>query len=159
MMLRLAKKEGHPKDGGNNRQPARAHASMKTGPKVCPACSGQHSFNDKGDLLYRTCLSSSPDFCNLRPVDRANMLQAAKGCQLCLDWTGNHQRDKCTANTRGKPLGDCSIQVNGVLCGVKHNSLLHGSSSKYCNLVQVSTTSADPGAEAPGSGGETSTTV
>ena len=53
-------KAGGAKDGGNNRQPARAHASMKTEPKVCPVCSGQHSFSDKGDLLYRTQLSSCP---------------------------------------------------------------------------------------------------
>ena len=81
------KKASGAKDGGNNCQSARAHASMKTAPKVCPACSGQHSFNDKGDLLFRTCRSSFPDFCNLGPVDRAYMLQSAKGCQLCLDWT------------------------------------------------------------------------
>ena len=79
--------------------------------------------------------------------------------QLCLDWTGDHQRDNCTAKTHGHPFGYCSIQVNGVPCGAKHNSLLHGSSSKYCNLVQVDTMSAGSASEAPGSDGETSAAV
>ena len=77
------------------------------------------------------------------------MIQAAGGCQLYLDWTGDHQRDKCTAKTRGKPFGNCSIQVNGAPCGIKHNSLLHGLTSKYCNLVQVNLTSAGSGGVAP----------
>ena len=128
-------KRGPAKDGGNNYQPARAHASMKAKPKVCPACNGQHSFSDKGGLLYRTQLSFCPDFNDLGPFERAHLLQSAKGCQLCLDWTGYHQRDKCTAKTYGKLFWDCSIQINGVPCGAKHNSLLHGLSSRYCNLV------------------------
>ena len=73
------------KDGGNNCQPARAHASLKTRAKVCPACTGQHSFSNKGDLLYRNRLSSCPDFNNLGPVKRAHLIQSAKGCQLRLD--------------------------------------------------------------------------
>ena len=38
------------------------------------------------------------------------------------------------------------ILVNGAPCGVKHNSLLQGSNSKYCNLVQVNLMSLE---EAP----------
>ena len=110
-------------------------------PKACPAYNGQHSFQDDGEVLYRTRLSSCPTFCNLGAGDRANIIQSAGGCQLCLNWTGDHQRDKCSAKTRGKPFGNCTILVNGAPCGVKHSSLIHLSTTKYCNLVQVNSTS------------------
>ena len=41
------------------------------------------------------------------------------------------------------------LQVNGVPCGAKHNSLIHGSTSSYCNLVQVNSASAGSGGAAP----------
>ena len=41
------------------------------------------------------------------------------------------------------------LQVNGVPCGSKHNSLIHGSTSSYCNLVQVNSASAGSGGAAP----------
>ena len=65
----------------------RSHASMKIVPKVCPACNSQHSFDYEGETLYRTRLSSCPNFTNLGPAERACMIQTAGGCALCLDWT------------------------------------------------------------------------
>ena len=77
-------KEGHrffkcpDKSKSGKKTTARAHASMKVVPKVCPACHAQHSFkDDKGETLYRTRLSSCPTFCNLGAGDRANLVQSA----------------------------------------------------------------------------------
>ena len=43
--------------------------------KVYQACNIQHTYQDKGDLLFRTGLSTCPNFCNLGIGDRANMIQ------------------------------------------------------------------------------------
>ena len=114
----------------------KSHANLKTAPKPCPACKEQHTFtNAQGEVLYRTRLSSCLNFTNMSPADRANLLQGVNGCALCLDWTGDHSRDNCTAKVRGKEFSPCSIPVNGSPCGKKHNSLLHGSTNKICNMV------------------------
>ena len=115
----------------------KSHASVRVTQKVCPACIYQHSF--PRNTLYRTRLSSCPTFVNLGPVEQANIIQAAAGCALCLDWTGSHTRDNCDSRTKTKPFGNCTITTNGVECGARHNSLLHGTTSKFCNLAQVHT--------------------
>ena len=44
--LQCTERTSSAKGGTGNRQPARAHASMKVAPKVCPACNGQHTYQD-----------------------------------------------------------------------------------------------------------------
>ena len=69
-------------------------------------------------------------------ADRANIVQSCKGCTLCTDWSGKHDKNSCDAkNSKGDPLKSYQDKVNGAVCGIKHHPLLHGSSVQYCNLV------------------------
>ena len=91
--------EGHrsadcPKKGksGKKMTASRALASMKTAPKVCPACNTQHSFkSDKGEILYRTRLSScllhgtTSKFCNLAQVHASRSRGQLSPSPLTLD--------------------------------------------------------------------------
>ena len=67
-------------------------------------------------------------------ADIMQVIIQANGCVMCLDWTGGHQCDTCK---EGKPY--CMELVNGSPCGTKHDKLLHGSNSCFCNLMNVST--------------------
>ena len=63
---------------------------------------------------------------------RANIIQQARGCILCLDWSGNHQVGACQAKSRhGRTYKPCKQLVNGSPCGKWHNDLLHGTGNKY----------------------------
>ena len=50
---------------------------------------------------------------------------------------------------KNKPFGNCTITTNGVECGARHNSLLHGTTSKFCNLAQVHTSRGQLGPSRP----------
>ena len=143
-----------PKKSGASRSSkgsgSRVNACLKQAPVACPGCQGQHVFQIKGETMYKTRLSCCDTFRNLPVSERAAIVDRVKACQLCLEWTGGHQRDNCSATSKaGKPLSNCTVRVNGSECGLKHNALLHGSSVKYCNLVQVYNTIRS---QTPGSG-------
>ena len=114
---------------------------MRVKPKDCPACNGQHTFvTPEGETLWRTRLSNCPNFMDkMQAAERAELVEKAGACALCLDWTGSHQRHNCKEHIRkGKgPFGPCTITTSGVACGKLHNLLLHGSVIKYCNYMQV----------------------
>ena len=130
--------------GGDGKR--HAHANMRIKPKDCPACSGQHNSGTtpEGESLWKTRLSACPTFMDqMQPAERAALVEEAQCCALCLDWTGSHQRDNCTETIRAKvtgmtrPFSPCPITTGGIPCGKKHNSLLHGSTIKYCNYSQT----------------------
>ena len=110
---------------------AQAHANMKIKPKDCPICKSQHTFCvDDGTIRYKTRLSACLNFNNMSVEERAKVVEEAKGCALCLDWTGSHTRENCEENRRpGERFGNCAE------CGLKHNVLLHGSTRKLTNHV------------------------
>ena len=115
-----------------------ANANMKLKPKDCPACEGQHTFTGQdGALLYRTRLSSCEEFRALGVNVRAEIVEESGGCSLCLDWTGSHTRDTCRERLGGELFGNCQQLVDGEPCDKKHNNMLHGSSTKYCNFVRA----------------------
>ena len=132
--------------GGCSSVGRQANANMRIKPKECPACNGQHisGTTPEGDSLWKTRLSACPTFMDqMQPAERASLVEEAKCCALCLDWTGSHQRDNCAETIRSKttgmtrPFSTCPITTAGTPCGLKHNSLLHGSTIKYCNYLQV----------------------
>jgi len=47
-----------------------------------------------------------------------------------------------TLELRGK-RGPCKVEVQGRPCGAKHNSQLHGSTSKFSNFVQINSVAAN----------------
>ena len=111
------------------------NACVKVAPTPCPACDGQHSFQSNGETLYKTYLSACEVFRSMIVAERARIVERARCCQLCLDWTGQHQRESCQAVTKaGQPYGVCTAMDNGIKCGLKHNKMLHGSTIRYCNL-------------------------
>ena len=128
----------HPEEQMEGQGGARvAHANMKLKPRDCPCCKSQHTFFvDDGSIRYKTRLSACRSFQNMSVENRARLVEEAKGCALCLDWTGLHTRDNCQENYRfGKRFGNCEADVGGAKCGRKHNELLHGSTSKFTNHV------------------------
>ena len=120
--------------------------------KPCPVCKTHHSktniymietliktrYNNSGDTVYMSRLTSCSAWMNLSLADRAKAVETANGCSLCTDWTGDHQKDKCDAKKKGGiPYEACKIEDNsGRTCGSQHNHLLHGSSVQFCNLVR-----------------------
>ena len=74
--------------------------------------------------------------------ERANIIQQARSCILCLDWSGNHQVGAYQARSRhGRAYEPCKQLVNGMPCSKRHNDLLHGTGNKYCNSVKKVLTS------------------
>ena len=77
-------------------------------------------------------------------AERANLIEAAKGCTLCTDWSGDHQKDNCdSVNSKGELLKACQEKLNGTPCGRKHHPMLHGSSVQYCNMFRGGPKQAD----------------
>ena len=115
----------------------RSHAaSLSTPPsQPCPVCNEQHIKKAHGSDLYLTRLSGCVQFRNLDPAGRARVLKAAQGCVLCLDWTGGHKASNCPARTKDRdPYKPCQLMNgSGQVCGKRHNQMLHGASSAYCN--------------------------
>ena len=69
--------------------------------------------------------------------EKANLVQLASGCALCLDWTGDHKAKDCQAKGKfGKQYEACKQMVGASPCGKRHNTLLHGTGNKYCNSVK-----------------------
>ena len=86
-------------------------------------------------MFYSTRLSLCSTFKNLNIQDKTTVVEKSKACALCLNWTGNHNRDNCTATYKGQPFENCSMVTNGGECGKKHSRHLHGSTSFICNVV------------------------
>ena len=61
--------------------------------------------------------------------EKSLRLEEIKGCAICTSWL--HSADKCWA--KNKP-NNCQIMEMGKKCGKKHDSSLHGSTSKYCQV-------------------------
>ena len=88
----------------------------------------------KGDMLYKTRLSLCPTFKNMSIAERGATLEHCKGCALCLDWTGEHDRTNFTSQVKGKPISNCNVRVGSSEYEKIHNILLHG--SKVCDVVR-----------------------
>ena len=131
----------------SRKKPNKSHSSQgstnqsKTSPSSnpqkipCPACKIQHLVQGLKEQYYGSRLSACPTFRNLSLQDRTTVVEKCKACVLCLDWRGIHSRDQCPAMAKGKPFPNCTKDNNGVVCGKRHNSLLHGSTSHLCNVV------------------------
>ena len=91
----------------------------------CPVCKKKHVFSTSaGKELNSTRLSSCSLFQTAKTADqRAKILQEAKGCIRCLDWTGQHQVEDCKASE--KTIEKCSE------CNLKHSAWVHHSSNPY----------------------------
>ena len=76
--------------------------------------------------------------------ERVVTLERVKGCVLCTDWTGQHNRNNCNALFKGERFPNCPMSEKGILCSRKHHKLLHGTTSKYCNIVRVGKNSGPP---------------
>ena len=82
---------GGARAGGGQQGKVLNHIGVSKQPKPCPACSNQHSIKQGNNTSYRTSLYFCDSFKNLSINERANLVQAAGGCALCLDWTGSHR--------------------------------------------------------------------
>jgi hypothetical protein len=129
-----------------------ANANMLIKPKDCPACKDQHPLHSKdkdGQTLYRTRLSVCLAFINMSVAARAALVEDVKGCAVCLDWTGSHTRQDCKETVNGKAYGSCKeASGSSGTCGKQHHRMLHGSSAKFCNYVQVNSVSRAAPSEA-----------
>ena len=129
------------------------HIGTSKQPKPCPACNNQHSIKQGNNTMYRTSLYFCDSFKNLSPNERANLVQTAGGCALCLDWTGSHQRDKCSTKLGRKqiPLSNCSVldTNTNAKCGKKHHTMLHGTTNQFCNLVRSCRVAGPPALDPP----------
>ena len=118
--------------------PKKTHGTQQNPPKQCPTCRDQHSGTDSdGKTYYKNRLSVCEVFRDNSLEERANIVQQASGCALCLDWTGDHKAKDCQAKGRfGKSYEACKKMVGASPCGKRHNTLLHGTGNKYCNSVK-----------------------
>merc|ERR1711888_453487 len=92
--------------------------------------------------FYKILLSNCEAFISKSVYERATIIQQARGCILCLDWTGSHQVGACQAKGRqSKTFDPCKQLINGSPCGKRHNHLLHRSGNSYCNFVKKVLTS------------------
>merc|ERR1712082_42705 len=110
------------------------HSTTQKPLRPCPACGGTHTATGTNNkTYYKTCLSSCEAFTSKSVDERATIIQQARGCILCLDWTGSHQVRACQAKGRQRKMFDpCKQLINGLPCGKRHNHLLHGSGNSYC---------------------------
>ena len=111
----------------------------KPKPKRCSACWDHHTGTDAdGKVFYINRLSVCGKFRGKSPDEKASIVLLAGVCDLCLDWTKDHKAKDCQAkDEQGKMFEPCKqLMKNGSPCGDWHNSLLHGSTNKYCNSIK-----------------------
>ena len=114
----------------------KSHNTQVSPAKPCPACQENHTWRMKdGSEKNSTRLSSCPVFRNKSANERAGIISQAQGCVLCLDWSGNHRRDSCEAKVKGQKPSSCTMKSNGVVCGIHHHEMLHGTTQRYCNAI------------------------
>merc|ERR1711888_412092 len=118
-------------------------------PKTCPAYAGAHTvMGSNNETYYKTRLSNCETFTGKSVSERATIIQQARGCVLCLDWTGSHQVGACQAKGRqGRTFDPCKQLTNRSPCGKRHNHLLHGSGNSYCNSAKRMKVNARTGAK------------
>ena len=90
--------------------------------KKCPCCGNEHTWTQRntGKKMTSYRFSECEIFKSIRtPDERAKLLEDAKGCYKCLDWSGKHLGRDCKST-----LPDCH-------CGKKHNGILHLSKNPY----------------------------
>ena len=68
----------------------------------------------------------------MNAAEKGWVMEEKKGCIRCLSW--NHQRPACPKRSR-----PCHEKINGSPCPKSHDSLLHESGSKYCEVNHVRT--------------------
>ena len=110
--------------------------------KPCPCCGWQHSFAGKGGIvLYAPRLYHCIKLRNLGAQARAEVLRMAKGCDLCTDWTGGHQKDAC-------PYA-CFQACGRDGCELFHPRVLHAPNGKSVNSGVVNHVKHHTDREAP----------
>ena len=98
---------------------------MKNKYGACPVCKEYHTwvpkqgFN-KGTHLPSDRLYDCPQFAKKPVSEQGQWIKDKDACALCM--SHSHVVDNCTAKT----VVVCDIPVNGVVCGRKHNKMLHG---------------------------------
>ena len=79
----------------------KTHPTSQNPPTPCPACVGtQTATGSNGKTYYKNCLSACDAYRSKSLDERATIIQQARGCILCLDWTGDHQVKACQAKDR-----------------------------------------------------------
>ena len=99
----------------------------KPKPKRCYTCGDYHTgTNADGKVIYINRLSVCVMFLGKLPKERAEVVQLAEVCPLCLDWTKDHRAKDCQAkDVQGKMLEPCKqLLENGSPCRERHNRLL-----------------------------------
>merc|ERR1711867_125806 len=116
----------------------KSHGTQATPPPRCPACASNHSSKDaKGKTWFKSRLSACSVFRSKTPEERAAIVTEAEGCSLCLDWTGEHKATKCKSTTgKGQSYEACIKPEGAGVCGKPHNTMLHGSTNRYCNSAR-----------------------
>lgn len=106
--------------------------------EACPACAGTHTVTGaNGNMYYKNRLSCCEAFTSKSVNERAAIIQQARGCIPCLDWTGSHQVGACQAKGRqGRTFDPCKQLINWLPCGKRHNHLIHGMGNSYCNSIR-----------------------
>ena len=112
-----------------------AAATGQTAAVVPCRCCGLTHVNPYNGKQF-TRLSRCDKFRNMDLISRVKELERLKACAMCLDSTGSHQRDNCTAKSKGgEPYRNCSmIDSTGKKCDRKHNPWVHGGTSSYVNV-------------------------
>ena len=54
------------------------NACVKVAPIPCPGCNGQHSFQSKGETLYKTYLSACETFRSMTVAERARIVESQR---------------------------------------------------------------------------------
>ena len=102
----------------------------------CPLCNQNHTWSLKNkpnssprpsDRFY-----SCPDFLNLDPQTRGELLEKQKACIICTSWT--HQKQSCSVPLN---IARCSEKENGKPCEQLHSQLVHGCKIPYCLSARV----------------------
>ena len=113
----------------------------------CRCCQLTHVNPFNGKQFTR--LSRCDKFRNMDLQSRVKELERLKACVMCLDSTGNHQRDNCTAKSKGgEPYKPCSmVDSVGKRCDKRHNPWVHGGTSSYVNVFLTSDMSGSENVE------------
>ena len=134
-------KSENPRTGQSSgqQQSARINHLSTQQPKLCPQSKIQQTFQVDENTCYRTSLFFCDAFKTLSVDARAALVQSNKGCSLCLNWTGTHQKDNCQTRVGRdqKLMGKCNtVDNNGGVCNKKHHRFIHGTANLYCNMVR-----------------------
>ena len=104
----------------------------------CKICNKEHTYDRTlsfGSVKWPSSLfKGCPEYNKMKVDERSRKVEENKGCAICTSWL--HATERCWLRNK---QNNCQALEKGKKCGQRHDTSLHGSSNRYCQVNAVTT--------------------